>query len=117
MNDSLLIETGRLERERVPVSGAGDKSKEPVEINMPFSDGQHLQVAPVHISAAIVIHVVMADMTVLPQPCVFLFVDQLQLPVKVRHLRIKDEVDIRIGFLEFQPVGHGVFQADYVLYQ
>ena len=58
MDHPLFIESGRLKCKRVPVSDPVNERKESVEVNMAFTWYKDLQVAPVHISAAVIIDMI-----------------------------------------------------------
>ncbi len=117
MNRAGSVKAGGLQGEVSPVARLPDKAEESAEIDMAFSHREDLEVIPVHISPAVVVHVVMADMIFRVEPFVFLFIQKIQLAVEIRHLGIKDKVNIRINLPERFPVGHGVPVADHVFHQ
>ena len=91
------VEAGGLQCVVSPVIYFLEMTEELVEVDVAFSHGKDFQVGPFHVSPAVIVHVVMADM--IRQPGVFRVVEQVQLAVEVRHFRIKDEMDVRIGSL------------------
>ena len=84
---------------------------------MARSHGKDLQVIPVHVSPAVIIHMVMPDMVLLPEPVIFVLIQEIQLAVEIRHLGVKDEVNSRISLPQLFPVRHGILMADDILHQ
>ena len=117
MNLPLQVEAGRLEGKVPPVAGFTDMREEAVKVDMSLPQREDAQIVPVHVFAAVIVDVVVADMVLLPKPGVFRLIEQVQLAVEIRHLGIEDEADLRIMAVKFHPVGHRVLTADHILDQ
>ena len=94
-----------------------DMAEKAIKVDMAFAQLQDFEIIPVHVSPSVVVHMVVADVVFLPEPGVFGGVEEVQLAVEVRHLGIEDEKDLRIGFVQLDPVGHGIPVADNVFDQ